>query len=65
MVKLFSEMERDPQIGGCCGEIMVKSPNYLNLVEACQHHEYKTSNNMNKCMESLFGYIAVLPGEYI
>ena len=57
-------MERNPQIGGCCGEVCVHNPNYLNVIEACQHYEYKTSNFMNKSLESLFGYIAVLPGAF-
>ncbi len=64
IVKLYVEMERNPQIGGCCGEIAVHNPNYCSLVQAAQHYEYKTSNFMGKCMESLFGYISVLPGAF-
>jgi chitin synthase len=64
IVKLYVEMERNLQIGGCCGEIAVNKPNYCSLVQAAQHYEYKTSNFMGKCMESLFGYISVLPGAF-
>jgi chitin synthase len=64
IVRLFACMERNKQIGGCCGEIAVAEPNYLSLVQATQHYEYKTSNIMGKCLESLFGYIAVLPGAF-
>jgi chitin synthase len=65
IVRLFAAMERDPQIGGCCGEIAVDNKNYCsNAVTAAQVYEYKTSNFMGKCFESLFGYIAVLPGAF-
>jgi len=64
MVRLFASMERNRQVGGCCGEIVVKDPKYLSLVEAAQHFEYKTSNFMGKTFESNFGYISVLPGAF-
>ena len=64
IVRLFAAMNANPHIGGCCGEITVANPKYTSAVQAAQHFEYKTSNFMGKCMESLFGYIAVLPGAF-
>jgi len=62
--RLLRTMERDPQIAGCCGEITVHEPNYFNFPVAAQQFEYKISNILDKSLESLFGYISVLPGAF-
>ncbi|RLN10657.1 hypothetical protein BBJ28_00022734 [Nothophytophthora sp. Chile5] len=62
--KLIRSMDRNPQIGGVAGEIAVDHPNYFNPVIAAQHFEYKISNIMDKSLESVLGFISVLPGAF-
>lgn len=54
----------DPQIGGCCGEIKVSEIRQTSAVVSAQNFEYKVSTFMEKAMESVFGYITVLPGAF-
>jgi chitin synthase len=62
--RLIRSMDRNQQIGGVAGEIAVEKPNYFNPVIAAQHFEYKISNIMDKSLESVFGFISVLPGAF-
>ncbi|TMW60216.1 hypothetical protein Poli38472_000258 [Pythium oligandrum] len=62
--RLVRTMDRNHQIGGVAGEIAVEQPNYFNPVIAAQHFEYKISNIMDKSLESVFGFISVLPGAF-
>ncbi|KAJ8527500.1 hypothetical protein ON010_g14763 [Phytophthora cinnamomi] len=62
--RLVRSMDRNPQIGGVAGEIAVDHPNYFNPVIAAQHFEYKISNIMDKSLESVLGFISVLPGAF-
>ena len=52
--RLFDAMQLNPQLGGVCGEIAVRSPRWYNLLEASQEFEYKISHVLDKGMALLF-----------
>ncbi|VEU21040.1 DEKNAAC101942 [Brettanomyces naardenensis] len=59
---------KDPRVAGACGEIKASLGRHdkllLNPLVAAQNFEYKTSNILDKPMESVFGFITVLPGAF-
>ncbi|KAF5099708.1 hypothetical protein DV451_002846 [Geotrichum candidum] len=65
---LWKSFDTNPRIGGACGEIRAglgKAGNKLiNPLVAAQNFEYKMSNILDKPMESMFGFITVLPGAF-
>ncbi|QPG73138.1 hypothetical protein FOA43_000444 [Brettanomyces nanus] len=59
---------KDPRVAGACGEIKASLGAHdkllLNPLVAAQNFEYKTSNILDKPMESVFGFVTVLPGAF-
>ncbi|CAG9318199.1 unnamed protein product [Blepharisma stoltei] len=61
---LYEAMEEDGRIAGCCGEITPMEPNVWSLLQMAQMVEYKISHIFDKALESVIGYITVLPGAF-
>jgi cellulose synthase/poly-beta-1,6-N-acetylglucosamine synthase-like glycosyltransferase len=61
---LYEAMETQKDLAGCCGEIRPMDPNIWKLVVPAQVVEYRFSHIFDKALESVLGYITVLPGAF-
>lgn len=65
---LWKSFDMHPDVGGACGEIEaglgVGWRKLFNPLVAAQNFEYKMSNILDKPLESVFGFITVLPGAF-
>ncbi|KAH0183310.1 glycosyltransferase family 2 protein, partial [Aureobasidium melanogenum] len=65
--KLWKIFDREPMCAGACGEIKAvlnHGKSLMNPLVAAQNFEYKMSNILDKPLESVFGFISVLPGAF-
>ncbi|OMJ92142.1 hypothetical protein SteCoe_5130 [Stentor coeruleus] len=61
---LYEAMVCDNQLAGCCGEIKPMDYNIWKIVVPAQFVEYKFAHMLDKALESVIGYITVLPGAF-
>lgn len=61
---LYEAMKTNSRVAGCCGEIVPFMPSFWNLTVGAQVVEYKFTHIFDKALESVIGYITILPGAF-
>ena len=61
---LYDALNNDENLAGCCGEIIPMKSKFTDIVISAQITEYKFSHIFDKALESIIGYITVLPGAF-
>ncbi|OMJ86741.1 hypothetical protein SteCoe_11677 [Stentor coeruleus] len=66
LIKLYHTFNEDENIAGVCGEIIprTKDEHISDILFQTQVVEYKFAHIFDKSLESLIGYITVLPGAF-
>lgn len=68
ILELWRAFHNDKNLGGACGEIHAmlgkNGCKLLNPIVAAQNFEYKVSSNLDQRLDSIFGYIRVLPDAF-
>jgi len=59
----YAHFKRNPWCGALTGELRVERP-YRNFLTSVQYMEWKVAHLLNKPIESLCGYLTVLPGAF-
>lgn len=59
---MYRCFERNQQISGICGELVSRGVGTVSTLVAAQHFEYKIASLLDRTIESVCGYISVLPG---
>jgi chitin synthase len=66
---LWKVFDINRNVGGACGELVLSKGKFAsnlwkNPLVAAQNFEYKMDNIFDRSLESVFGYITVLPGAF-